>query len=308
VAEPTSLQPPSPAVTAESPAGSIYDLGYQRYDGVRLGRRHAIWALYRASLRAAFGFGRRTAAKIAPFTLVAIALVPALLQLILATFLGDEIDLFKHEDYYGLVILILAVYVAVIAPDIVGRDQNNRTITLYFTRAISRADYVLAKFLALVSAMLLITLVPQLLLFIANGLTASSFADYLRDDADLLLPIVGTALLGSALIGSIGAAIASQTPQRAFATIGIVAAFILPVFVAGALVMSIDSIYARLAVYLSPQALIEGSTTWMFDVEPNIDGLLPTADFELYTYAIASLVVTAICYLLLLRRYKVVQA
>lgn len=167
---------------------------------------------------------------------------------------------------------------------------------------------MLAKFLALVSAMLLITLVPQLLLFAANGLVANSFADYLRDDADLLLPIIGTALLGSALIASIGAAIAAQTPHRAFATIGIVAAFALPVFVAGALVMTIDSIYARLAVYISPQALIEGFTTWMFDVEPSADGLLPTADFELYTYALASLVVTAICYLLLLRRYRAVQA
>jgi len=308
VAESASVQPPPPEVDAASPAGSIYDLGYQRYEGARLGRRHAIWALYRASLRAAFGFGRRTAAKIAPFTLVAIALVPALLQLVFAPFFGDEMEVFKHEDYYGLVILVLAIYVAVIAPDIVGRDQNNRTLTLYFTRAISRADYVLAKFLALVSAMLLITLVPQLLLFAANGLVASSFADYLRADTDLLLPILGTALLGSTLIGSIAAAIAAQTPQRAFATIGIVAAFILPVFIASALVETIDSIYARLAVYTSPQALIEGFTTWMFDVAPNEDGLLPTADFPLYTYAIASIGVTVICYLLLLRRYKAVQA
>jgi ABC-2 type transport system permease protein len=302
-----SLPPPG---LAESPAGSIYDLGYQRYEGVRLGRRHAIWALYRSSLRAAFGFGRRTAAKIAPFALVVVALGPALLQLVIAALPlpGDEIELFKHEDYYALISFVLAIYVAAIAPDIVGRDQNNHTLTLYFTRAISRADYVLAKFLALVSAMLLITLVPQLVLFVANGLVASSFADYLHDEADLLSPIVSTALLGSALIASIGAAIAAQTPQRAFATVGIVATFLLTTFIAGALVSSIDSVYARLAIYLSPVALVEGLTSWMFVVEPNEDSLVSTANFELYTYALAAMVVTVACYLLLLRRYKAVQA
>ena len=305
--ETPSLQQQPPGLT-ESPAGSIYDLGYQRYEGVRLGRRHAIWALYRASLRAAFGFGRRTAAKIAPFALVVVALGPALLQLIIAAFIGDEMKLFNHEDYYELISLVLAIYVAAIAPDIVGRDQNNRTLTLYFTRAISRADYVLAKFLALVSAMLLITLVPQLVLFSANGLVASSFADYLRDEADLLLPIVGTALLGSALIASIGAAIAAQTPQRAFATVGIIATFLLTSVIAGALVSSIDSVYARLAIYLSPAALVEGLTSWMFVVEPNEGSLISTAGFELYTYALAAMAVTVACYLLLLRRYKAVQA
>ena len=47
-------------------AGSIYDLGYRRYDGERLGRRHSVLALYLYSLRWAFGLGRRTSSKIIP--------------------------------------------------------------------------------------------------------------------------------------------------------------------------------------------------------------------------------------------------
>ena len=211
---------------AETAAGAIYDLGYQRYDGVRLGRRHAVSALYRESLRGAFGLGRRTAAKIAPAVLLLIAVGPAVAALVGGLLGGEDVEVVRHDEYYGLVILVLALYVAVIAPDIVGRDHRNRTLSLYFTRAISRADYVLAKFLALTSAMLLITLVPQLVLFVGNALIADSFGDYLRDDVDQLLPIVGTALLGSALLASIGAAIAAQTPQRAFTTVGIVATFL----------------------------------------------------------------------------------
>ena len=41
-------------------AGSIYDLGYRRYDGVRLGRRHSVLSLYFYTLRGAFGLGRRS--------------------------------------------------------------------------------------------------------------------------------------------------------------------------------------------------------------------------------------------------------
>ncbi len=62
---------------AESAAGSIYDLGYRNYEGVRLGRRHAILSLYIQSLRGVFGFGRHTSSKIIPMGLAIVALLPA---------------------------------------------------------------------------------------------------------------------------------------------------------------------------------------------------------------------------------------
>ena len=52
-------------------AGAIYDLGYRRYDGFRLGRRSSMLALFTQGLRSAFGLGRRPASKIAPFALAA---------------------------------------------------------------------------------------------------------------------------------------------------------------------------------------------------------------------------------------------
>ena len=288
-------------------AGNIYDLGYQRYDGPRLGRRHAIWALYRESLRSAFGLGRRAAAKIAPSVLVFIAIAPALLQVLGGILGGDNIEIARHDEYYQLVTFVLALYVAVIAPDIVGRDQKNRTLALYFTRAISRGDYVLAKFLALTSAMLLVTLVPQLVMFLGNALVAESFGDHLRDDLDQLPPIFGTAVLGSALIASIGSAIAAQTAQRAFATIGIVASFLVTLVLAGVLVETVDSLAGRLAVFISPFALLEGFTVWMFRADLDSDSMVRTADLHLGYYAAAAVVVTAIGYGLLLRRYRSVQ-
>ncbi len=66
-----------PDVLAGSATGSIYDLGYRRYDGPRLGRRHAVAALFVYSLRAVFGLGRSGRAKIAPLVLGGLIALPA---------------------------------------------------------------------------------------------------------------------------------------------------------------------------------------------------------------------------------------
>ena len=66
---------------AESATGAIYDLGYQGYDGPRLGRRAAFWTLFWASLRACFGLGRSGRAKVAPWGLTAIVIIPAAIAL-----------------------------------------------------------------------------------------------------------------------------------------------------------------------------------------------------------------------------------
>ena len=57
-----------PDILAGSATGSIYDLGYRRYDGPRLGRRHALWARCTSTAcGSTFGIGRGGRAKIAPF-------------------------------------------------------------------------------------------------------------------------------------------------------------------------------------------------------------------------------------------------
>jgi len=66
-------------MSASGPGGSIFDLGYQSYTGPRLGRQSAVRALFSQTVRSCFGIGRGGRAKIAPFTLAAIAILPAAL-------------------------------------------------------------------------------------------------------------------------------------------------------------------------------------------------------------------------------------
>jgi ABC-2 type transport system permease protein len=196
----------------------------------------------------------------------------------------------------------------VVAPDIAGRDQRNRSLTLYFSRAISRTDYAIGKFAAMTTAMLLITLVPQVVLFVGNALSTEDFGHYVTHEWDQVLPILVTALLGSGLIASIGIAIAAYTPHRAFATVGIVVAFILPLIVAGILVNDIDTVATRYAVFISPLDLIDGFTAWIFRTAPDSGTTVEAAGYDLWQYFAVALGVTLVAALVLVRRYRRVQA
>jgi ABC-2 type transport system permease protein len=122
---------------------SIYDLGYRHYEGQRVGRRGTLRTLHVHSLRTAFGLGRRTSSKVFPFGLAVIAFVPAIIQLgvgAIVSGLEHDIEVFKNEDYFTYVRVILVLFCAVVAPELVGRDQRTRTLSLYFSRAVSPLD------------------------------------------------------------------------------------------------------------------------------------------------------------------------
>ena len=58
-----------------SDAGVIHDIGYQRYEGPRLGRGALFGSLYVHGLRAAFGLGRPAKSKIFPWGVAGIVLL-----------------------------------------------------------------------------------------------------------------------------------------------------------------------------------------------------------------------------------------
>ena len=65
-------------VRASGPGGSIYDLGYQGYEGPRLGRAAAIRALFWHTVRSCYGIGRGGRAKLAPLTFAGLSIIPAI--------------------------------------------------------------------------------------------------------------------------------------------------------------------------------------------------------------------------------------
>ncbi len=289
---------------ADTTAGTIYDLGYQRYEGVRLGRRHAIWVLYVHSIRGVFGIGRSLWSKVGPMGLAVIAFVPAVFQLGIAAITPEEVEAIRPEDYFQLIEVVLAVFCAVVAPELVGRDQRTQTLSLYFSRALRRQDYALAKFAALMTGMLAITVIPQVIMFVGNGLAAADFGDYLRDEWADLPSILGSAILLSGLIAGIGLVIAAQTPRRAYSTVGIIAAFVLTSIIAGSVFEAADQDVGRFVLLLSPLHVVQGLTLWFFAATPDPGSQLAEADLPGAIYAIDAASVALLMLALLLHRYE----
>jgi len=261
--------------------------------------------LYTHGLRSCFGFGRRATSKIFPWGLAILAFVPAVIQLGLGAILSgfdQDIEIYKHEDYFTYVRIILVLFCATVASELVGKDQRSRTLSLYFSRAVSRFDYALAKLAALTSAMLVLTLGPQLLLFIGNGMTDDDLGGYARDNGDLILPIIGGSLLVSAVIASIGLCVAAHLPRRAYSTAAIVGTFILTLSIAHILMGSIDPEIARFFLLGSPVAW-EGAILWLFRVDPGAGNVLSDADLGGWVYVLAMLATIAATFALTLRRF-----
>lgn len=291
---------------AESRAGSIYDLGYRGYDGVRLGRRHAITSLYLYTLRSAFGLGRRTGSKIMPIAIAIIAFIPAVGQLAIAALVSD-VEVYTPSNYFAYIEVPVALFCAAIAPEICGRDMRQRTLSLYFARALHRRDYILAKLAAFATALTVLTLAPQAVLVIGNGLASKDLWGYVQDNWADVPRTIASGLLIAGTVACVSLAIATQTPRRAYATIAVVAWFLVTFPVTGILVQGVGGA-GRFAVFLSPFEFMHGCTLWIFNGSPEPGSPLDTADFPQWIYPLVVLGYGAAGLAWVVRRFDRVSA
>ena len=284
-------------------AGSIYDLGYRPYDGVRLGRRHAFAALYVYSLRAVFGLGRSTWSKVFPFGLAAIALVPASIQLAIAAISPVDFEFIRPEEYFEFVYIVIALFCAVVAPEIIGRDQRNHTLPLYFSRALSRADYVSAKVGALAVALFVVVGLPQIVLLLGGAVATDDLVGHLRDNADLLPPIFASSLIVAVFLSAVSLTIAAQTSRRAFATGAVLAYFVIFTAIGLILVETTTGDFRRFSILISPVDMLDGAVHWLFDATPPPESDLAKADLQGGFYLLAAAGYTLVALVLLYRRF-----
>jgi ABC-2 type transport system permease protein len=285
-----------------SEASVIHDIGYQRYDGPRLGRPAVIGAMYIQSLRAAFGFGRTAKAKIFPWLVAGIAVLVAVIVAAVRSQTG--IVVFNYVQFDDALSWIIIFFVAICAPELVSRDLRAGVLPLYFSRPLRASDYVLAKVAALVSAVWLLLGVPQFIMFLGAAFTTKTGMRGVWNELGDLLPGWGYSLLWALLFASIGLLIASLTGKRAFAAGGIVAVFLMTTPVVGVLSILPSRTAQQLAGLASPSTLISGVGTWLIPTHNtgiDIGRFGPVYGIELVT-------VIAACLLLLLARYRKVAA
>jgi ABC-2 type transport system permease protein len=308
-----------PADTSAGPATGaasvIHDLGYRRYDGPRLGRPQIVRALAWHSFRSAFGLGRGAKAKIVPLVVLVALCLPAVVNAF-AMSKGNPrvVDYDTYEP--ALRDIIMTIFVAVQAPELVSRDLRSRVLPLYFARPIKTTDYPLAKYLAFTAACLVMVEVPLLLLYggsIANVHGGAAVWAQTR----ALIPGLLVGLMWAVVLAAISLFLASLTGRRAFAT-GAVAIFLLLTFTLAEILLSAEgqqpgsqgpqalsaapSLAEKVSGLFSPFTLFDGVRLWLGGTDPADDVLNPGRFGAVY--AVVLVLITALCLAGLAARYR----
>lgn len=283
----------------------IHNIGYRSYSGVRHGRGYGRRALFEHSLRGAFGLGRSARAKVMPALLFAIVTIPAVVQVAVALTVGLDSLPVEYSQYPVFMQLIIALYIALAAPGMVSLDLRYHTVPLYFSRPVERADYVVAKLAALSCALFIFVAIPMLVMYVGALLGELGFADETKGVAQGLV----TAAVFAVLNAAVALLIASLTPRRGFGVAAVIAVLTVPYF-AVAVIQEIfteqgSAVAANWAGLFSPGTLIDGfQGAFMGGTTAFPDQMAPAAGGVGLLYLVVIAGLTALCSLLLLRRYR----
>jgi ABC-2 type transport system permease protein len=255
---------------APSQYGEIFDRGYHHYNGPRLGRANAIWALARYSMARSLGMRRPWTAKIIPMLLYAAVAIPVLIAIGIRAFFPAFIFL-AYPEFFGAIFLLVGIFVALIAPEMMSSDRHDRLLPLYFSRPLGRGPYVLAKLLATGLLTLSMSLLPAVVLWLGNGLLAPEPLPALRASLDDLGRIVVAGTMIAFYLGAIGLTISSFTGRKSVAVGVIILGFVLSESLAIAIMQAFRDRpdVARWSMVISPSRTIATLVGQLFG-EPDI--------------------------------------
>ena len=255
--------------------GVIHDLGYRRYEGVRLGRFQIARALSWHSFRSAFGLGRGVKAKIVPLITFGLICLPAVVNAVLVATGSNHVRQVSYDTYqFPLRVVVMAIFVAVQAPELVSRDLRSHVLPLYFSRPLRRLDYPLAKLAAFVAACLVMLEIPLLLLYLGTIVSASG-PSAVWSETRALIPGLLVGVMWAILLAAIGLAVASLSGRRAYAT-GAIAIYFFLTFTLAAILRQVarragggplfatgPTAGARLSGLISPFTVMDGVRRWL---------------------------------------------
>ncbi|WP_327679256.1 ABC transporter permease [Kitasatospora sp. NBC_00458] len=293
--------------TRPTDTGVIHDIGYRGYTGPRLGRAYATRSLFTQSLRAAYGLGRSGKSKVLPMIVLGAVAVPAVM-IVVITVAGRQTELsMDYAEYLSGIGLIVSIFLASQAPVLFSRDLRHHTVPLYFSRPITRTDYVRAKFAAMVCAQLLLMLVPLLVLYVGALLSGLSFG---HETTHFLYGLVA-AVLYALVPTSVAVVVAAATPRRGFGVAAIMGYLaISTVVVAVVIGISMGTVdggvsdSAQWAALLSPGGLVESLTNQLFDLGGGPDRMHAPGGLGVVAFTAVAAAMVAGSYRLLLRRYR----
>lgn len=282
----------------------ILDVRYSRHEGGAGGRRAAVASLTRWGALRALGARRGWKAKFLPILLCLAAAGPALVILGVRALFSEFTDrtpidleeVLPYADYQSIIGIVVLLFAVVLAPDLLCPDRRDGVLSLYFSTAVGRGEYLVGRILACVLPLLLVTLAPMLLLFAGNVFFADDSTDYLTSEWAHLPRIVAAGLLLAVYFAAVALAVASLTGRRAYAVGGYVMLLVGTTAIAGLLRGAFDQqrYLEVLDLMLVPIELARRLFPDVTDASPTPTG----------AWLAAYVIVVGACLLVLLRRYR----
>jgi ABC-2 type transport system permease protein len=286
--------------------GVIHDLGYRHYTGERQSPRAVRAALFAESAKGAYGLGRSARSKVMPMLLLAAISVPALIIAVIASVTKLKDLPGEYTSYILNVQFLVMVYVAGQAPASVSRDLRFRVMSLYFSRPLTRLDYVAAKFAALATALFVFMAIPLTILFAGALLAKMPFDEQVPD----YLRALGGAVLAALLLAGIGLVIASITPRRGLGIAAIIAVLAVSAGIEGAVGAIADEQGAKTlsgyAGLFSPFTLVHGVQSAVLGAK-NVLPEAPPGGLGGLVFTGVAVAVIAACFGALVLRYRKVS-
>ena len=171
-----------------------------------------------------------------PAFLFIAVMIPALIVSIAVTPIGvDDPGLLGHDGYYQIVSVILILFSAIIAPELLCPDRRDGVISLYLVRPMTATDYVAARWLAFFTVTLVIVLTGQVVMFIGLVLAAPEPLEYVKDNWLDVPRFMLAGLVVAVFTTTVPLAVSAFTTRRAYAASFVIGLFIISFPVAGIL-------------------------------------------------------------------------
>jgi ABC-2 type transport system permease protein len=292
-------EPGAPAARS----GAIHDIGYRHYDGPRLGPSYIRRSLFVETVRGAYGFGRSARSKIVPLLLLGLMALPAVVVGIVTGYFGMATLPLGYTEYVFTMQVAVTIFVGAQSPAVMSRDLRFRVAALYFSRPLSRQQYVQAKYAGMAVALFVLTALPLTLLLAGALLAELPVGDQLPD---YLRALAGAVLYALALAG-IGLLVAAMTPRRGLGVAAVVGVLLVLSGLQGT-VMALagefgNATFTGYTGLISPYTLVDGVVAGVFGADSSIGQAPPGVTGAVVFSAVVVLLVVG-CYAGLVGRYR----
>ena len=215
--------------------GTVFDIGYRNYTGVREGRGRSRLAVFKDGIRAALGFGRGGRAKVLPWFFIGVLAFIAVIMTLIAGAVeriggpgaAAQSNLPSHVDFYGIASIVLFVFAALVGPELLCRDRREGVISLYLVRPLTGSDYILSRWASFLAVMVGAAWLPQIILLLGLAAGDPKPGEYLQRHWLDVPKFLLAGLAMSAYATTLALLTASFTTRRAYASVFLVGLFVI---------------------------------------------------------------------------------